>query len=99
MAYSLKGILESKNDTNNLGLNGYDWFFMNLENNYVSKLDGVKRNVSIVERYDKEAQVYIIRQLAVMNTDAANDLLKELKLNFDDLSLSDELEDEIKQDI
>jgi hypothetical protein len=70
-----------KNHENNLGVNSYDWFFMELENNFLSKLDGTKRNVSIVEKYDKEAQDYIIHQLLYINKTAASELKDELKIN------------------
>lgn len=80
MDLTIENILEMKHQTNNLGVNSYDWFFMDLENNHLSKLDGAKRNVSIVEKYDKEAQDYIIHQLFYINKNAANELMIELKI-------------------
>ena len=80
MAYTVESIIDMRNHTNNLGVNAYEWFFMDLENNYISKLDGTKRNVSILERYNEEAQVYIVLQLFYINKDAANELKKELKI-------------------
>lgn len=88
MTYEIKRIIEMKNETNNLGMNVYDWFFNNLENNYLSKLDGNKRNVSILEGYDLEAQTYIIHQLFNINEEAAQDLMKELEI--EQLFISDE---------
>lgn len=80
MTYTVEGIIDMKNYTNNLGVNVYDWFFIELENNYVSKLGGTKRNIPIVEKYDEEAKAYIILQLFYINKNAANELMKELKI-------------------
>lgn len=99
MKLGVEQILSGKDGVNQFGISGYDWFFMELENNHLSKLDGTKRNLSIVEKYDEEAQVYIIYQLSVVNEDAANNLIKELNLDFDSLSLSDDYQKEIKKQI
>ncbi|GGP16209.1 hypothetical protein [Oceanobacillus neutriphilus] len=80
MVNTVEDIIEMKNHTNNLGVNVYDWFFTDLENNYISKLNGTKRNVSIVENYDEESQAYIIQQLFYINKNAADELMKELKI-------------------
>ncbi|MFD2209368.1 hypothetical protein ACFSMW_06560 [Virgibacillus halophilus] len=80
MTQTIEDIIEMKNHTNDFGINIYDWFFNDLENNYISKLNGTKRNVSILEKYNKEAQSYIIHQLFYINKDASDELMKELKL-------------------
>lgn len=80
MVYTIETIKELKNHTNNLGVNSYDWFFKDLENNYISKMDGTKRNASTVKKYDEEAQAYIIHQLFYINERAANELMKELRI-------------------
>ena len=88
MTNTIENIVEMKNHTNNFGISSYDWFFNELENNHISKSDGAKRNVSIVEGYDEEAKAYIIHQLFYINSDAANELKKELKI--DEPFVSDE---------
>lgn len=80
MFYTVESIIEMKNHTNNLGVNSYDCFFMELENNYISKLNGTKRNSVFVENYNEEAQNYIIHQLFYINENAAQELMKELKI-------------------
>ena len=80
MAMTVEQILEMKKHTNNLGINSYDWFFNNLENNSISKVDGVKRNAAIAEEYDDEAKAYILHQLVYLNQEAAGDLMAELKI-------------------
>ena len=34
MVLSVEDIIEMREDTNDFGINGYQWFFNNLENNY-----------------------------------------------------------------
>jgi len=88
MAITVEIITEMKNHTNDFGVNSYDWFFGNLENNYISKINGTKRNVTVIENYDEEVRDYIICQLNYINADAANELMKELKI--DEPFVSDE---------
>lgn len=78
MLLTIENILEMKNHENNLGVNSYEWFFMNLENNWISKTNGTKRNKAIIEGYDYEAIHYIIVQLHYVSNEAALDLMKEL---------------------
>lgn len=80
MGMTIEQIVEMKKETNFLGVNAYEWFFADLENNHLSKQDGAKRNASIAEAYDKEAQAYIIHQLFYMNEDAARELMTELHI-------------------
>ena len=51
---------------------------MNLENNWVSKVDGTKRNATVLKGYDEEAQNYILVQLFYIQEEAARDLMLEL---------------------
>lgn len=81
MAMTIETIVEMKNQTNFLGVNGYEWFFADLENNHLSKRDGAKRNASVVESYDQEAQAYIIHQLFYINEEAARELMAELNID------------------
>lgn len=39
--------------------NAYVFFFRNLENNYISKINGDERNKAIISEYDDEAQAFI----------------------------------------
>lgn len=80
MIDSIETIVEMKNYTNNLGVNSYDWFFMDLENNYLSKLGGTKRNASILKDYSKEVRDYVIQQLFYINSNAARELMSELEV-------------------
>ncbi|MDY0394803.1 hypothetical protein RWE15_10455 [Virgibacillus halophilus] len=43
MTQTIEDIIEMKNHTNDFGINIYDWFFNDLENNYISKLNGTKK--------------------------------------------------------
>lgn len=88
MTKTIESIIEMKNHTNNLGINVYEWFFNDLENNHISKLNGAKRNLAIANEYDEVAQAYIIHQLFYINQDAARELMEELKI--DDPFVSDE---------
>lgn len=47
MKLTLNHLLDMKDNTNNLGINVYQFFFMNLENNFLSKGNGTKRNLDI----------------------------------------------------
>lgn len=88
MPLSLDNVLEMKKHKNQFGINGYDWFFMDLENNYISKMNGTERNVAILNRYDEKAQSYIVHQLYFINESAAGDLIAALDLH--DPFVSDE---------
>lgn len=57
----------------------YHYFFEDLMNNYISKVDGLERNIVILKGFDKEAQDYIIYQVYVLNEELANDLADVLK--------------------
>ena len=78
MKLTLKHILDMKEHTNNLGINVYQFFFMNLENNFLSKMNGTKRNLDILKDYDKETQEFIILQLAHVREEATVELMNEL---------------------
>lgn len=83
MSKTVKDIVKLKEEENQFGVDAYTWFFNELENNHLSKLDGSKRNVSMIKLYDfdKEAIDYIIHQLFIINQDAASELIDELGLN------------------
>lgn len=81
MKLTLNHLLDMKDNTNNLGINVYQFFFMNLENNFLSKGNGTKRNLDILEDYDKEAQEFIILQLAHVREEAAVAIMEELGKN------------------
>lgn len=78
MKKDLNHLLDMKEHTNNLGLNVYYFFFMNLENNFLSKANGTKRNLDILQEYDEETQEFIILQLAHVREEAALALMNEL---------------------
>lgn len=78
MSLGIADVVEMKNHTNNLGINGYDYFFMDLENNFLSKLNGTERNLGILRNYNKEAQEFIILQLAHVREEAAAELMNKL---------------------
>ncbi|PZL77500.1 hypothetical protein CI088_01485 [Enterococcus plantarum] len=82
MSNSVKEIVKWKEDENQFGVDGYTWFFGELENNYLSKLNGTQRNVDMIKMYDfdKEATEYIIHQLFIINQNAASELIDELGL-------------------
>lgn len=77
MTLKIDHILKMKGHKNNLGIDAYDFFFMDLENNWISKMGGTKRNASILKKYDEEAQKFILFQLAYVREEAAIDLMKE----------------------
>lgn len=83
-------IVSWKNDVNQFGINGYVWFFNELENNYLSKMDGTKRNASLLEDYNEEAQNYILMQLYYLREDAAVELMKEIGINEPSVSKENE---------
>lgn len=78
MKLGLSHIVEMKDHTNNLGINAYDFFFMNLENNFLSKSNGTERNLGILKDYDIETQEFIIVQLAHVREEAAAELMRKL---------------------
>lgn len=80
MKKTIKDIIEMKKNKMSPFENQYIWFFQNLENNAISKSNGVKRNVTVLNDFDQEAQEYIIHQLYIMNKQAASDLIGELSL-------------------
>lgn len=80
MALTVKDIIDMKNHTNNLGINVYDWFFNDLENNHISKMNGTERNVSILKGYNEEAQAYIIQQLYYLDARAATELMNKMEI-------------------
>ena len=90
MVLSVEDIIEMREDTNDFGINGYQWLFNNLENNYISKMNGTDRNTHILKDYDREAQEFIIHQLFHINSDAAYELMK--KMNISEPFVSDENE-------
>ena len=49
MVLSVEDIIEMREDTNDFGINGYQWFFNNLENNYISKMNGTDSNTHILK--------------------------------------------------
>lgn len=81
MKLTLNHLLDMKDNTINLGVNVYQFFFMNLENNFLSKGNGTKRNLDILKDYDKEAQEFIILQLAHVREEAASALIGELGIH------------------
>lgn len=80
MNKNIENIISMKKETNNIGINAYEWYFSNLENNHISKLDGTSRNASMIEHYDIETKTYIITQLFYINKEAAIDLMKHLNI-------------------
>lgn len=48
--------------------NQYDYFFAMLEDYYISKLNGLDRIKAELENWDKEAQRFIVNELADMIT-------------------------------
>lgn len=82
MSNSVKEIMKWKEDKNQFGIDGYTSFFTELENNYLSKLNGTQKNVNMIKMYDfdKEATEYIIHQLFIINENAASELMDELGL-------------------
>ncbi|MPM69675.1 hypothetical protein SDC9_116623 [bioreactor metagenome] len=90
MVLSVEDIIEMREDTNEFGISGYQWFFNILENNYISKMNGTDRNTHILKDYDRKAQEFIIRQLLHINSDAAYELMKQM--NISEPYVSDENE-------
>lgn len=82
MSKNVKEIVQWKEDKNQFGIDGYTWFFIELENNYLSKINGTQRNASIIKTHDfeKEAIEFIIHQLFIINQDAASELIDEMEL-------------------
>ncbi|MBM7689998.1 hypothetical protein BCR24_13935 [Enterococcus ureilyticus] len=82
MSKTVKDILkwkESKQEFG-LGIDGYVCFFMELVDNYESKINGNKRNIKTIKRsnLDKEATDYVIHQLFIINENAARELMNGL---------------------
>lgn len=82
MIKNVKEIVQWVEDKNQFGIDGYTWFFNELQNNYLSKINGTQRNVNIIKRYDfeKEAVEFILHQLFIINQDAASELMNELEM-------------------
>lgn len=83
MSQTVESILEWKNDKNQFGIDSYVWFFIELKNNSISKLNGAERNATMIKQYDfdKEAIDFIVHQLYIIDQNAAKELINELQLD------------------
>lgn len=82
MSLNVSDIVGWKEEKNQFGIDSYTWFFTELEDNSISKLNGAARNASMINRYEfeKEAVDYILNQLFIVNEDAAKELMGELDI-------------------
>ena len=78
MKQNIESIIKTKGHENQFGIDVYEWFFNEFENNYLSKLDGTQRNVNIINEYDDEAKQYILYQLTLINKEASKELMNRL---------------------
>ena len=78
MKQNVESIIKTQGHENQFGIDVYEWFFNEFENNYLSKLNGTQRNVNIINEYDDEAKQYILYQLSIINKEASKELMDRL---------------------
>ena len=78
MKQNVESIIKTQGHENQFGIDVYEWFFNEFENNYLSKLNGTQRNVNIINEYDDEAKQYILYQLSIINKEASKELMGRL---------------------
>lgn len=59
MKQNIESIIKTQGHENQFGIDVYEWFFNEFENNYLSKINGTQRNINIINEYDDEAKQYI----------------------------------------
>ena len=78
MKQNVESIIKTQGHENQFGIDVYEWFFNEFENNYFSKLNGTQRNVNIINEYDDEAKQYILYQLSIINKEVSKELMNRL---------------------
>ena len=78
MKQNIESIIKTQGHKNQFGIDVYEWFFNEFENNYLSKINGTQRNVNIINEYDDEAKQYILYQLSIINKEASEELMNRL---------------------
>ena len=78
MKQNIESIIKTQGHENQFGIDVYEWFFNEFENNYLSKINGTQRNVNIINEYDDEAKQYILYQLSIINKEASKELMNRL---------------------
>ena len=78
MKQNIESIIKTQGHENQFGIDVYEWFFNEFENNYLSKINGTQRNVNIINEYDDEAKQYILYQLSIINKEVSKELMNRL---------------------
>lgn len=78
MKQNIESIIKTQGHENQFGIDVYEWFFNEFENNYLSKINGTQRNLNIINEYDDEAKQYILYQLSIINKEASEELMNRL---------------------
>lgn len=95
MKQNIESIIERQGQENQFGIDVYEWFFNEFENNYLSKINGTQRNVNIINEYDDEAKQYILYQLSIINKEAAKALMD--RLGFKEISIPEKYKKYIRE--
>lgn len=88
-------IIAMKNQKNSPFGNRYTWFFMNIENDLISKSNGPNRVKSFLSDYDYGAKLYVVHQFMRTNDVLASDLFHILELDVEDTFLENKYVDEL----
>lgn len=75
--------------------NKYKWFFLNIENDLISKSGGKERVKSFLSGYDYQAKLYVVHQLMEINSAIGNQLFDVLELDRENTFLDENYTQEI----
>lgn len=75
--------------------NRYIWFFLNIENDLISKFDGENRVKIFLSDYDYKAKLYIVHQFVVINYELGKQLFSLLEIDNDNTFLETKYSDEL----
>ena len=73
----------------------YNWFFVTIENDLISKLNGADRAKHFLRNYDYKAKLYVVHQFMKVNDELANDLFRVLDLDTENTLLENKYVDEL----
>lgn len=92
---TIDDIIEMKNGESDMFGTTYTWFFVTIENDLISKLDGQNRVKFFLKDYDYKARLYVVYQFMKVNPELGNELFQVLELNVDNTFLDDKYFDEL----
>ena len=78
--------------------NSYNWFFMTIQNDLVSKLNGSVRVKDFLSDYDYKAKLYVVHQMRKINHELAYELFLALDLDSENTFLENKYVDELVED-